>query len=139
MDKSTISHSVYPQEGEFSGTYPQFLRRNPAIGWLKIQASRAHRALPTEGVEITVLQQFNDQRVLFFRGTTDADGLISDIPLPAPPKAASLQSQTSRQGALYQVFASHPDFAPMRYEAEIFEGITSILPVALRLPREAQS
>lgn len=139
MDNTTLDHSVYPQKPAPSGSYPQFLRRNPAVGWLKIQASRAHRALPTEGVEITVLQQFNDQRVLFFHGTTDADGLISDIPLPAPPRAASLQSRTPRQGAIYQVFASHPDFAPMRYEAEIFEGITSILPVVLRLPREAQS
>ena len=119
-----------------SGTYDAFLRRNTALGKLKVQASRAQNALPTEGVRISVIGRFQDARVLFFDGVTDADGIIRGIILPAPPIAASLQSETARRGAVYQVFANHPDFEPQVYEIEMFEGINSILPVSLQLPRE---
>ena len=131
-----MNHSVYPQFGGEALTYRQFLLLNPATGTLKIQAARARRALPTAGVEITVLRQFRDQRVLFFQGVTDQDGLIEAIPLPAPPLSASLQATTLRRGAVYEVFAAHPDFAPVRLEAEIFEGVTAILPVTLHLSQE---
>ena len=63
-------------------------------------------------------------------------GLIAGIILPAPPMAASLQPDTARRGAVYQLFASHPDFEPEIYEIEIFDGVNAILPVSLQLPRE---
>lgn len=130
------NRSAYPDLPVGSISYNEFLQRNTALGSLKIQASRAQNALPTEGVRISVIGRFNDARVLFFDGVTDTDGLITGITLPAPPRAASLQPDGARRGALYQVFASHPDYEPDIYEAEIFEGITSILPVTLRLPQE---
>lgn len=131
-----LDRSAYPDQPTAAISYDEFLRRNTAEGRLKIQASRAQSALPTEGVRISVIGRFNDARVLFFDGVTDADGLITGIILPAPPRAASLQSQDPRRGAVYQVFASHPGFEPEVYEIEMFEGITSILPVTLQLPRE---
>jgi len=128
--------SAYPALPSDTVSYDQFLRRNTATGKLKVQASRAQGALPTEGVRISVIGRFSDARVLFFDGLTDADGIIDGIILPAPPAAASLQSETARRGALYQVFANHPDFEPEVYDAELFDGINAILPVSLQLPRE---
>ena len=128
--------SAYPALPTDTISYDEFLRRNTASGKLKIQASRAQSALPTEGVRISVIGRFSDARVLFFDGLTDADGIIEGIILPAPPAASSLQSQTARRGALYQVFANHPDYEPEVYEAEIFDGVNAILPVSLQLPRE---
>lgn len=128
--------SAYPAFPTDAITYNEFLQRNTALGNLKIQASRAQSALPTQGIRISVIGRFQDARVLFFDGVTDGDGLITGITLPAPPIASSLNSRDARRGAVYQVFASHPDFEPDVYEIEIFEGITSILPVALQLPRE---
>ncbi len=117
--------------------YETFLRENPAIGYLKIQASRAQGAIPSGGVRIVVAQNFEDARVLFFDGVTDENGIISGIRLPAPPRAASLDAKQPGRGASYQVYASHPNFEPGLYEVEIFEGITAILPVTLRLKKEA--
>ena len=128
--------SAYPALPTDTVSYDEFLRRNTATGKLKIQASRAQSALPTEGVRISVIGRFSDARVLFFDGVTDADGIIEGILLPAPPIASSLQSETARRGALYQVFANHPDYEPQVYEIEVFEGINSILPISLQLPRE---
>ena len=128
--------SAFPALPADTIPYDEFLRRNTAEGKLKVQASRAQGALPTAGVRISVISRFADARVLFFDGVTDADGIIKNIILPAPPAAQSLQSDTARRGAVYQVFANHPDFEPQVYEIEIFDGITAILPVALQLPRE---
>lgn len=128
--------SAYPALPAGTISYNEFLRRNTATGTLKVQASRAQNALPTEGVRISIINRFSDARVLFFDGFTDGDGLISGIVLPAPPAASSLNSDTARRGAIYQVFANHPDFEPQVYEIEIFEGINAILPVSLQLPRE---
>lgn len=131
-----LDRSAYPPLPTGTTGYDDFLRRNTALGSLKVQASRGRGALPTEGVRISVIGSFTDARVLFFDGVTDEDGLIDGIVLPAPPRQQSLQSQDARRGAVYQVFASHPDYEPDIYEIEIFEAITSILPVTLRLPQE---
>ena len=128
--------SAYPALPTDTVSYDEFLRRNTASGTLKVQASRARGALPTAGVRISIINRFSDARVLFFDGLTDADGIIEGIILPAPPAAASLNSDTARRGAIYQVFANHPDFEPQIYEIEVFDGINGILPVSLQLPRE---
>ena len=136
METILPDRSAYPALPAEAISYDEFLRRNTAIGKLKVQASRARGALPTENVRISVIGNFSDARVLFFDGFTDADGLIAGIILPAPPIAASLQPDTARRGAVYQLFASHPDFEPEIYEIEIFDGVNAILPVSLQLPRE---
>lgn len=117
-------------------SYEEFLQNNPAIGYLKVQASRGQGAIPTSGVRVAVVQDFNGVRVLFFDGKTDANGIIDRIELPAPPRASSLDPNAPVRGAVYQAYAVHPDFEPQRYEIEIFEGVTGILPVTLQLPRE---
>ena len=128
--------SAYPALPANTVTYDEFLRRSTTSGTLKVQASRAHGALPTAGVRIRIISRFSDARVLFFDGVTDGDGIIEGILLPAPPAAASLNAETARRGALYQVFANHPAFEPNVYELEIFDGVNAILPVALQLQQE---
>ena len=128
--------SAYPALSDDAITYDEFLRRNTAPGTRKVQASRARDALPTPGVRISVIGRFTDARVLFFDGVTDGDGIIEGIILPAPPAAASLNAETARRGALYQVFANHPAFEPNVYELELFDGVNAILPVALQLQQE---
>ena len=135
---NTMNRSAYPNPPTGTMNYDEFLRQNSLLGNLKIQASRAQRALPTAGVHISVIGRFDNARVLFFDGVTDADGIINNIQLPAPPRSASLQSQAPTRGAIYQVFANHPDFEPEMYEVEIFQDITSILPVVMRLPQEVR-
>lgn len=62
--------------------------------------------------------------------------MISSIELPAPPMAGSLEPHSANSGAVYQVYAIHPDFEPAQYQAEIFEGVTAILPVIPQLAGE---
>ena len=136
MDTTLPDRSAYPVLPGDTVSYEEFLRRSSGEGTLKVQASRARGALPTANVRISVIGRFSDARVLFFDGVTDADGLISAIILPAPPAAASLNADTARRGALYRVFANHPDFEPEVYEVEIYDGVLAIVPVSLQLQRE---
>ena len=128
--------SAYPSLPTETVSYEEFLRRSTGTGTLKVQASRARGALPTAGVRIRIISRFSDARVLFFDGVTDADGIIDGILLPAPAAQTSLSAETAQRGAVYRVFADHPDFEPEIYEAEIFDGVDAILPVTLHLPRE---
>ena len=136
MPTTLPDRNAYPSLPTDTVSYDEFLRRNTATGTLKVQASRARGALPTAGVRISIINRFSDARVLFFDGLTDADGIIDGIILPAPPAADSLNSDTARRGAIYQVFANHPSFEPQIYEVEVFDSISGILPVSLQLPRE---
>lgn len=136
MPTTLPDRSAYPDIGARPLSYDEFLRRSTAAGTLKVQASRARGALPTADVRISIIGRFSDARVLFFDGVTDPDGLISGIILPAPPAAATLRADTARRGAVYQVFANHPDFEPDSFTVEIFDGVNAILPIALQLPRE---
>lgn len=128
--------SAYQELPAIEISYEQFLEENPAIGFLKVQASRAQKAIPISGMRIIVAQNFNGLRVLFFEGQTDADGIISSIDLPAPPQSEFLTPESATHGAVYQVYAAHPDFQPEYYEVEIFEGVTAILPVTPKLAGE---
>lgn len=136
VDAKAAVPSLTGSQAAAQMTYAEFLRRNPKIGYLKVQASRARQALPAAGVRIFIVQNFQDARVLFFDGQTNADGVTEPIALPAPPLAGSLDAQNPAPGAVYQVYASRPGFKPQRYEIEIFEDVTAILPVTLLLTEE---
>ena len=47
---SALERSAFPNQPNAAMSYDEFLRRNPAVGYLKVQASRARGALPTPGV-----------------------------------------------------------------------------------------
>jgi hypothetical protein len=130
MDENNAVSAYPPMTPDPSAqSYADFLAQNPAIGYLKVQASQARQALPLQDLEVYVTQDFQGTRVLFYRGSTDENGLIERIELPAPPKEQSLHPESAGHGALYQVYITHPSFAPQLYNAEIFEGITSILSI----------
>jgi len=133
MENAADKTAEAAPQGSSGLTYAAFLKENPDIGYLKVQAGRARQSIPVEGVQILVVQSFLDHRVLFFEGSTNADGIVESIPLPAPPLAASLDAQNPKGGAVYQLCAGHPAFERQEYDVEIFPGATAIQPLHLRL------
>ena len=53
-----------------------FIKNNPDIGYLKILAFTAYQAIPIANVEIIVSKDFGNDKVVFFRGQTDSNGMI---------------------------------------------------------------
>lgn len=67
-----------------SSLYNSFIENNRGIGNLKIRAYTASLALPIAGLEVIVSSFIDDMNVIFFKGKTDASGMIEKIELPAP-------------------------------------------------------
>ncbi len=120
-----------PDGTETSLTYEDFLRENPRLGYLKIQAFSGRQSYPIEGVKVAVTKDFDDGRVLFFEGITDPDGIIDGIELPAPPRENSLVFLTPDKTAVYDMTALFDGVAPQKSSVEIYEGIKSIQPIII--------
>ena len=67
-----------------SSLYDSFIKNNSGIGNLKIRAYTASLALPVADLEVIVSSKIDDMNVIFFKGKTDASGMIENIKLPAP-------------------------------------------------------
>lgn len=120
-------------ESSISPLHAKFLAENPEVGFVKIQASRGQQAIPTQDVRVVITKNFDGEIVNFYQGTTDENGIINNIPLPAPPRELSLDSEKAPRGAQYQLLATHPKYSPQRYSIEVFEGVRAILPITLQL------
>lgn len=71
---------------EFKSTssYKSFIDINSGVGNLKIRAYTASLALPVSGLDVVVSTKYDGMNIIFFRGKTDASGMIENIKLPAP-------------------------------------------------------
>lgn len=64
--------------------YNKFIEENPDVGYLKIEAFTAYNAIPVSNVQIVITKPLGNDDVVIFKGTTNANGLINNIELPAP-------------------------------------------------------
>lgn len=65
-------------------TYKTFVNNNSSYGYLNIRAYAASSAIPIKGLKVIVSKVLNNERVVFFSGTTDESGIIESITLPTP-------------------------------------------------------
>lgn len=126
-----LEGSRQPQE-----TYDAFIQRTPGRGSIKIQASMADQAYPVPGVNIVISKDFTDGTHVFHTAVTNADGIVDDLMLPAPPSANSQQPDTSQAPinpfSVYNITATKPGFRSEAYiQVPVFDGVKSIQPVRL--------
>ena len=117
-------------------TYAAFQQRTPGRGSIKIQASMADGAYPVPGMTVVISKDFTDGTHVFHTAVTDADGIIDDLMLPAPPSAESQQPDESSTPlnpfSVYHITASKPGFRTEEYiQVPVFDGVKSIQPVRL--------
>lgn len=113
--------------------YDDFEHRNRSQGELRVQVFAADRSFPVSDARVTVSVPFLTGSRELFSGTTDADGIIEGIILPAPDKSLSLdEDNTSEPFALYNLRVAHPDFADSEFtDVPVFDSVKSIQPVEL--------
>jgi hypothetical protein len=117
----------------FYADYDAFIAENSSSGLLKIQAFRGDQVYPVEGVEIKLAKSFADGEYVFFEDATDADGIIDDIELPAPPASNSLSPGLPDRYASYALYVYHPSYGESEHTVDIFEGIKTVQPLRLTL------
>lgn len=80
--------------------YEDFIRVNPDLGVLKIEAFTANEGIPIPDTEIVIYKDIGEYNVVFFKGKTDSSGMIDNIYLPTPKKSDSM----SLEIPLYTVY-----------------------------------
>lgn len=108
-------------------TYSDFLRINTDKGVLRVQTSAGNRSIPLVNVNVEVYKDFSDGRHLFYKVTTNADGVADALELPAPPRENSVLGNGSSPYASYVVKASRGGLVSETVEnVPIFSGVKSI-------------
>ena len=108
-----------------SDIYQEFLKNNPSQGYLNIRAYAANQAIPISGLNIVVSTIIDNNRVIFFEGSTNLSGVINDIILPAPkldPNNLDAPSKTT-----YDIEATYiPNNTSRTYKANMYENVSVI-------------
>ena len=111
-------------------TYENFQRENQETGLLKIQAYAGRQIMPVSGAQVTITHTFTDGTKEFASGTTDENGILDNIILPAPSKQLAESPTGEAPYAMYDIVVSHPNYRTEIYrQVPVFEGIKSIQPV----------
>ncbi len=111
----------------------EFVENNPSTGILRVQAFAANRSFPVQGALVRVYVKFvNGERELF-TGTTDEDGIIDGIRLPAPDSSVSFdENSTVAPYAIYSITVTKPGYASADFDGiPVFDSVKSIQPVEL--------
>ena len=121
MNTYNINDNNYKNSPE----YQNFLKDNPEIGYLKIRAYAASGAVPVSGVGIVVSKDINNNKIIFFEGTTNESGIIEKIALPAPkldPNDLDIPNKIT-----YDINVTYnPDNISNIYKVNIYEKIRVI-------------
>lgn len=119
---------IVPQDEQVNKTYNEFIRENNKIGILRVQTSAAQQAVPISGAQISIKKVLKDGTKVFYRTTTNINGIVDGIKLRAPSKEYSLQPLSDVQPyASYEVVVNHPDFIQKEnHNCQIFEDVKSV-------------
>lgn len=104
-----------------SEVYQRFILKNSGKGNLKIHAYAASEALPVGGLHIVVSTDFEEEKVVFFDGKTDASGMIETLSLPAPP--LELNNLEVPVSATYHITAGNDTDIPKEFIVNMYDGI----------------
>lgn len=105
--------------------YNDFINVNPDLGILKIEAFTVNEGLPIPDTDILIYKDIGEYNVIFYKGKTDANGMIDNIYLPTPK-----MSESNILEPLYTVYdmnAYHIGFETIKkYSIGMFGGIKVI-------------
>lgn len=132
-EKTSNSDSAGYSVPRFSD-YDDFIKNNSQSGVLRVQAFAAGRVFPVASAKITVALELRNETREMFEGLSDINGIIDNIPLPAPERE---MSQTPSESAVlpyssYTIYVEHPDFVSAVFrDVPVFSGTKSIQGVEL--------
>ena len=102
--------------------YKNFFKENSSKGFLKIRAYAASQAIPISGLKVIVSKNIDNNKIIFFEGSTNESGVIEKIVLPTSTIAnddESIPNSTS-----YDITATYvQDNINTTYKVNIYENI----------------
>ena len=129
MYNSPDNNTMQNDTGE---AFRQFLLSHPGRGTLKVQVTTGDGSFPVPQARVEVMRRFGDDYRLLFKNVTDISGISDNMVLPALPASYSQTAATARDsGTEYTVSIYHPSYIPFEMPVSVYDGIETILPVAL--------
>ena len=118
------------EEFKNSSTYKTFINNNSGKGVLKIEASTASEAYPLKGVEIIISKVLGNNKIIFYRGSTNDSGIIDEIILPTKEINREINDVSDIVFTTYDLLASYPEYdLSKKYDVTIFDNIKVIQPI----------
>lgn len=113
--------------------YDEFIAGNQAQGTLRVQVFSANQSFPVPNATVRVYVQLDDGERELFSGITDIDGVVDNIPLPAPDSSVSFdENSTVAPYAVYKVRVERPEYSAALFEGvPVFDSVKSIQPVEM--------
>lgn len=106
--------------------YEDFIRVNPDLGVLKIEAFTANEGIPIPDTDIVIYKDIGEYNVVFFKGKTDSSGMIDNIYLPTPKKSDSMSLEIPLY-TVYEMNAYHIGYETiMKYSIGMFGDVKVI-------------
>ena len=106
------------------------------MGYLIVRVSTARGAIPLEGAQVDI--RTNPPDLTAGRGdviaslTSGRDGRTSPLPLPAPPRAQSMQPGNGQPFSTYNIEVYLEGYTNQTYQnVPIFDGVVAIQPAIL--------
>ena len=131
IDTSVDTESNIPQT-DTNGSFRQFLLSHPGRGKLKVQVTTGDGTFPVPQARVEVHRRFGDTSRLLFKNITDISGITDNMVLPALPVSYSQTAATAHSSDTeYIVSVYHPSYIPFQTPVSVYDGIETILPVAL--------
>ena len=116
-------------------TYEDFLAANTEKGALRVQVFGGNQFFPISGARVRVfLPLAGGNEIQQFDSITDINGVVDNIPLPAPPVALSQSpgGAAQRPFSYYTVTVEHPRYASSRFvNVPVFSDVKSVQNVQL--------
>ena len=118
------------EEFKNSSIYESFINNNSGKGVLKIEASTASEAYPLKDVEIIISKEFGDNKIVFYKGTTNDSGIIDGIILPTKKIDKEINDVSDIVFTTYDLIARYPKYnLEKEYDVTIFDNIKVIQPI----------
>lgn len=132
MMQTPVSLENNTPQTDTNDAFRQFLLAHPGRGTLKVQVTTGDGTFPVPQARVEVSQRFGDASRLLFKNVTDISGISDNMVLPALPASYSQAAATARNsGTEYTVSVYHPSYIPFEMPVSVYDGIETILPVAL--------
>ena len=106
--------------------YEDFIRVNPDLGVLKIEAFTANEGIPIPDTDIIIYKDIGEYNVVFFKGKTDSSGMIDNRYLPTPKKSDSMSLEIPLY-TVYEMNAFHIGYETIKkYSIGMFGDVKVI-------------
>lgn len=106
--------------------YEDFIKVNPDLGVLKIEAFTADEGIPIPDTDIVIYKDIGEYNVVFFKGKTDSSGMIDNIYLPTPKKSDSMSLEIPLY-TVYEMNAYHIGYETIKkYSIGMFGDVKVI-------------